>query len=1078
MKILCCFLPLLLCTFILRAQQANTTLRGKIVSASTREPVEGAVISLLHNKKTALSKSDGSFTITISSPVDSLLVSHVSYLPQTIAVNSGTPALLITLSESITKMNEVTVNTGYQNIPKERATGSFVTVNTELLNNRVAPDVISKLEGITSGLVFYKGITGRNTELSIRGQSTILSNAQPLLVVDNFPYEGDINTINPNDVESITILKDAAAASIWGVRAGNGVIVITTKKGSYNRPLQVTLNANVTVGKKPDLFYNRDFLSSAEFIGVERFLFDMGYYNADFTAVNKRPVTPVVDILYRQRQGLLNAAEANTAIDQLKSIDIRNDLQKYFYRQSVNEQYSLSLQGGNERGNYFLSGGYDKDIASARGSENDRVTIHSVITSRPLKRFEVSAAVDFIASTSMADNTLSQITMGGPNGKSIYPYAGLAGSSGNALSIVKDYNTDFISHATEHGFLNWQFLPLDELRNQYNTTSSKSYETRVLAGIAYHVSKSINAEIKFQYENSMGYRRKLSTLQSYQARNSINMFSTVSAGEFVNYNYPAGGLLDQYNTGLNSYNLRGQLNYNKGWGRHSMVAIAGIEQRQFTNESNSKRFYGYDDDLATFTDVDPTSYFTTYPANRSFQIPTGQDITATLDRFRSVFGNAAYTYDNRYTLSASGRVDGSNYFGVEANKKNVPLWSAGFKWNIDQERFYHAGWLRLLKTRITYGYNGNLNKSITAYTSGFYSSDAPYTGRSFLTILTPPNKELRWEKTGILNAGLDFALRNNIVAGTLEYYYKNGKDLIGDNTIAPSTGFIDINSFTNTVKGNFANMKGHGWDVQLNSVNINRSFKWTTQFLFSYATDKVTFYGGSNPPSQLVHIGNGSSGFVLPVQGKPVYGIYSFKWAGLNPSTGNPRGYVGDIASEDYPLLDNPALLTDIQYNGPARPREYGSIGNTFSLKHFSLFVNITYKLDYYFRRSSVNYYYLFRYNNSNGDYSKRWQKPGDEKTTQVPSLQYPPNISRDDFYNNSSILVEKGDHIRIQDISLNYNLTKNVLVKLPVNRVELYAYVNNVAIIWRANKEGIDPDYPSGIPPLRTYAIGLRTSF
>jgi hypothetical protein len=240
----------------------------------------------------------------------------------------------------------------------------------------------------------------------------------------------------------------------------------------------------------------------------------------------------------------------------------------------------------------------------------------------------------------------------------------------------------------------------------------------------------------------------------------------------------------------------------------------------------------------------------------------------------------------------------------------------------------------------------------------------------------------------------------------------------------------------------------------------------------------VTHYGGTVLPPSLVSFGGGASGYVVPLEGRPVFGIYSFRWAGLDPQTGDPRGYVSDTVSKNYSLLANPVKLSDIEYNGPARPQYYGGFGNTFSYKNLSLLVNITYKFDYYFKRFSVNYYNLVKYYEANKDYSLRWQKAGDEKTTQVPSFTYPANYSRDVFYNGSSILVEKGDCIRLQNISLSYDFDKASWYRLPLKHIKLYAYVNNVGIIWRANKQGLDPDAPFGIPLPKTYSIGLRADF
>lgn len=1081
MKLKYCFpvMLLLLLQCRLYAQTINKTFTGNVVSAANHLPVAGVTLTLKHIKKTVVTNNSGKFSITLTTLTDTLIVSHISFKTKQVPVNTNTTVLLIILEEALNQVQDVTVSTGYQNIPKERATGSFVAVNNDLLNKRVSTGIISKLDGIASGLVFSKGIANRNTELIIRGQSTLFANAQPLIVVDNFPYEGDINTINPNDVANITILKDAAAASIWGVKAGNGVIVITTKKGAYNHPLQVSLNTNLTISQKPDLFYDPRFLSSPGFIGMETFLFNNGFYDADFTATDYRPVSPVVDLLHKTQQGIITIQDAQTQINAFKNADIRNDLSEYFYRHPVSQQYSLALQGGSAKASYYFSAGYDNDASAAVGSNNSRITLHTNDVFTPIRNLEITAGVDYVISNAASDNTQNQINLGGPSGKNIYPYARLADADGKALPIVKDYAPSFAQVATANGFLNWQFSPLTELRNGYNTTASSSCETRVLANIKYSITSSLSAEIKYQFEKSTGNSQNLANALSYYARNLVNTFSVVSSDGKVQSNIiPQGGVLDASNNTLTAHNVRTQINYDKSWGAHVITALAGVEVSQTTNEGDGDRLYGYNDALATFIPVDPTQYYTTYPTGYSYKISTTQNITSSLDRFRSWFANAAYTYAGRYTFSASGRIDASNYFGVDANKKNVPLWSTGFKWDIDKESFYRVAALPSLQFRITYGFNGNLDRNITALTTAQYSSSDPYTGLPYLTIINPPNKNLQWEKTAMLNLGVDFSVVRNIVSGTIEYYHKKGTDIIGDNALAPSTGFINLNFYTNTAKGNFASISGNGWDVQLTTQNVNQRFKWSTRFLFSYVTDKVTHYGGSNPPAQLVSYGSGANGFVIPNQGKPVYGIYSFKWAGLDPLTGDPQGYLADTISQNYTALTNPASVNDIEYNGPARPVFFGGVMNTFSWKRFNLFINISYKLDYYFIRTSVNYYNLFNFYQGNKDYNFRWQQKGDEKATQVPSLVYPANYSRDIFYNSSSGLVERGDNIRLQDISLSFDVSNKLLQQWHINTLQLYAYVNNVGILWRANKEGIDPDYPLGIPTARSYALGVRVNF
>jgi len=431
-------------------------------------------------------------------------------------------------------------------------------------------------------------------------------------------------------------------------------------------------------------------------------------------------------------------------------------------------------------------------------------------------------------------------------------------------------------------------------------------------------------------------------------------------------------------------------------------------------------------------------------------------------------------------ITLSGRKDGANIFGVNTNDKITPLWSAGLGWTISNEKFYHLPWLPFLKTRITYGYNGNVYNA-SAYLTARYSSSYT-TGAQFATITSPPNPDLRWEKIKNINLGIDFSALNNIVNGTIEFYQKKGLDLVESAPLAPSSGFTNF-------KGNAAGTLTKGIDISVNTTNINRSFKWNTTFLFSFLKDKVTRFDQIYTPGSLV-------GKVAPstveatglfaVPGKPLYGIYSYKWGGLDPATGDPLGYLNGKLSKDYLDIIKNTSIDSLIFHGSSRPTFYGGLRNSFSWKSFSISCNIIYKLGYYFRQSStsLNYGEVISGSFVNADYANRWQKPGDEKNTNVPSVLYPGDPNRNDFYHGSEVLVQKGDHIRLQDISFSYNLDKNDWHQLPFLHLQLYVYASNLGIIWRANKAGIDPDFLDNgsygriYPNPKSFSIGLKAGF
>jgi len=1048
-----------LCLFFKVEAQTIMQLRGKVTDTLDNRPLHGATIKIVGQNKIVFTQHDGTFVINANSG-DKIIVSFLGYQPYIFTVTNNLPFHNIALHAASSNLEEVAVvSTGYQTIPKERATGSFSQPNKSMYDARVSTDVISKLDGITSGLLFNTNTSNTQSgklDLSIRGRSTI------------FPYSGDITNINPDDVQSITVLKDAAAASIWGVKAGNGVIVITTKKGSLNQPLKISFNSNVTVIQKPDLKYNPTYMSSSDYIDVEEFLFKNGKYDSDLTNTTTYPfISGVVNFLAQQRAGTLSPTNATAQINGLRGNYVLDDVSKYLYQNAVNQQYAFNLSGGDNKTYYYFSAGYDNNLQSQKDNNYDRLTLNSNIAFTPVKNLQISVGLNYVQSNTKTDNTIAHVLSG-----KISPYARLADANGNPLAITQNLNPSFIQAAPSMGYLDWSYSPLSDLGLADNTT--KYGDIRISPSVKYKIINGLNIEGKYQYEQYTTNNRDYESQQTYYARNLINEYSSVDDNEIVNgYNIPLGGILSQSFTTVSAYNARGQLDYSGTWNKSSISAIAGMEQSQTTTEgSSSANLYGYDDNTGNYSNVDLLSTFPLNPHAGYATIPSGAGITGTLTRLRSYFANAAYTYDNKYIFSASGRIDGSNYFGVATNLKSVPLWSFGAKWDIDKETFYHIDWLPELHLRATYGYNGNLNQNITGITTFLYSPvNSSYTNLTQASVANIGNPELRWEKAGIGNIGVDFALKNNAISGSLEYYKKNGSDIIGNESEPPSTGVT-------TFEGNYASTQGNGFDIQLTSKNFDKDFSWFTTLLFSHAADKVTKYNAPVIPSSLT-TADGASGNIYPIVGYPVFGVWSYRWAGLDPTDGDPQGYIDGKISKDYATLTNPVSKNDLVYSGPARPQYFGGIDNKFGYKGFSLSFNISYKFDYYFRRSSLNYTSLFNsWLGGNREFAQRWQKPGDEKFTNVPSMVYPDDQSRDLFYQYSQATVVRGDNIRLQDISLSYNFNKKVYRNLPFDNIQVFAYANNLGIIWRANKLNLDPDYPTGYPTPRSISFGLKTNF
>jgi len=1026
--------------------------------------LEGASVSVKGKNKTALTDAKGQYLLKQIDTGAVLTISYVGYQSKEVKALPKMEKVSLSLNNDLLKEVEV-VSTGYQKIPKERATGSFALVDSVKFARRVSPDVFSRLEGITSGLLFNKNTIRANSsslDLSVRGRSTIFANDQPLIILDNFPFDGDFNSINPNDIDTITVLKDAAAASIWGVRAGNGIIVITTKRGRNKQPLSVSINSNVTISGKSDLSYNQNFLTSSDYIDIETFLFDHGKYDKILTdPQNYTVVSPVVQILNKQRMGQ-SADETTRQLNVLRTKDVRNDELKYFYRKPVSQQYAVSLRGGTTRSNHYFSAGYDKTDATLVANNNSRRTINSQNTLRPVKNLELELGVYYVKSTSNIDSALNEISF------HTTPYYQFKDVNGHNAVLDWDYNSRFKNEALDKGFLDWSYIPLNELGKSPRTI--KDNNLRLNGGLTYTIIPGLSATLKYQYQELDSKTSRYMGIESYETRQLINQYSILTSGTVSGYNIPLGGILYTLNRKASSNNLRTQLNYEKRWQKSSISAIMGYEISESVSDMNSQTKYGYDINSGKSIAVDTASYFNLNPVG-SGQIRTSYRFFKRTDRMRSSYINAAYTYDGRYTLSGSARIDGSNYFGIKTNQKYVPLWSAGALWNIDREDFYNLNWLPVLKFRASYGYSGNLDKSKTGITTFTYNPlGAAYTGLPFASIVNIGNPELRWEKVAIANVGVEFGLRNSAISGKVEYYIKNGSDILGDKAFPSNTGI-------KVLRGNYSKLETKGLDISLNSQNLKGKLGWTTSFILSAANDCVTDYHAVLPAS-MYYVGTYSS---VPILNRPVYGIFSYKWAGLDPINGDPRGYVNGQVSKDYKTILN-STIENLEYNGPARPTVFGGLNNVFSFQKLTFAFNISYKFGYYFRKPTVNYYNLYNSNissNMNADFGKRWQKSGDEATTNVPSMAgFGDNDFRDKFYKSSSATIARGDHIRLQDVSIGFDFDQSNWKNIPVKQVQLYFYANNLGIIWKANKFGLDPDYITDYGNIFNTPLSISLSF
>jgi TonB-linked SusC/RagA family outer membrane protein len=1051
----------------------GTILHGRVVDANN-EPLSRVTVQVIGDADAAVATDDyGEFRIRTQMADPTLICSSVNYETQEIRAK-GSKELVVQLKDKINQLTELVVlHTGFQDVHRRTVTGSFDDIDNELLFRRVSPNILDRIDGISSGVQFNTNIAqGTNqSTITIRGRSTIFSNPNPLVVVDNFPYSGDINNINPDDVETITILKDASSASIWGALSGNGVIVITTKKGKLNQQPRLVFNTSETVGGKPNLYY-LPILSTNDYINVEQYLFHNGYYNSIYSNALHGALTPVVNLLFQDSLNQIPDAQAQAAISALRTQDYRPGLRKYFYRPSLNSQASLSLSGGGAHNQYFLSAGYDRDLSNLDRNEYDRVTINGNNTYFLLNnKLEVNTDLAFSASTTVNDN---------PGGILVsYPYAQVADGHGNPLAVAYGLNEPYIDTAGGGQLLDWHYRPLQELQNADNPTKLTDY--RINFGARYTVWKGLDIRAYYQYGRGSSDNPEYMSEQTYYTRNLINEFTQINNGVPM-YVVPLGGVLIENTGSYTANNVRLQINYADSLSKKGLLnLIGGSEVRDIEGENATMQLFGYDPNEEVGAPVDYVNFYPQYSNGTTAQIPYNDTKLGTSERYLSYYISGSYGYLGKYLLNGTIRRDESNLFGVNENQKGVPLGAVGLSWHISKEGFYERSrvgkWFPFLKLRVTDGYNGNVDRSVSAYTTANVNPQANPFGAINASIINPPNADLRWEKIHVVNFGLDFSTHDDRFGGTAEYYLKTGLDLIGESPVDPTTG---VTSFT----GNTANIEDHGFDLTLHANNTFGAFRWNSILLFSYVRDKVTKY----EQTQAAVNAYLSVGILNPLIGHPLYSVYALRWKGLDDSAGNPKGYLNGTGqmpgqvTEDYNSILFSPDLSNLVYKGPVSPPFFGSWRNNLFWRQWGMSCNVVYKLGYVIRRASINYTTLYLGTSpGHPDYDRRWQNPGDELHTNVPSRPAPTLAtiqSRDNFYENSEALVENGDLIRLQDVQLTYDFSRAAHPKLPMEQLRIYLYANNLGLIWKANHSGIDPDFASTPPNPRTLALGVKASF
>lgn len=1045
--------------------------KGKVLDPSGK-PLQGATITVEKSRIVTSSDENGEFVLKGMDHNAVITISYLGYKTQRLTVKENLGNIVLQLINTEISDVEVVLNTGYQELPKERATGSFGVVDAEQID-KPAINIAQRLIGTIGGVQANLDVNG-NPSFEIRGQTSLYASASPLVVVDGFAIQGGFNSINPNDVETITVLKDAAAASIWGARAGNGVIVITTKKNKQKDAFSVDFQAFTRIGSKFDLDYVNPLASSSETIDYEMMAFNKWSArenNGAFQTNHSKQWSLGLVALSEHYLGYISENERNTILDRLRGLDNKQQIRDELLSNPVDQQYNLTVQSASERMRNVVSLLYTKSQSNFKETGSDKVLLNHRSSSNIFKWLDVNTSVML----QYNKNINNGVSLGDIQGLS--PYDMLREEDGTLTNIhryywpimERDVPMDIFPYA------DWTYSPISEIRNRDITTNQLN--ARLMGGIVIKPIEGLNIESSIQYENFNTFNRNLYNEGTFYVRNLVNTAATWDqATDKITPNLPKGGVLTQSRSKIEAYILRNQASYNKRFlDRHQINVVAGSELNNFVTEGFSHpTTYGYNNETLTIGN------FPNGPGGNFAQIKNWlgnnqtfgytNSFTYRTERFFSVYGNMAYTLDDKYTMSASARTDASNMITDDPAYRYAPLWSIGGRWHMGKESFIERiGWVDNLGLRITYGYNGNVDKS-TAFMPLVSMNTTPntYTNEITANVSSFGNPTLRWEKTGTWNLGIDYSVLGGRLFGKVDVYNKYGRDLIAQLSIPAING-------TTSQKLNNAEMRNSGIEIELGTKLPlkNNDIVWSGNLVFSYNKNKVTKLFVANYAASSLYPG-GTGAYV---EGYDANSMWMFRYAGVHDT--QPMIYGENDALYDFGAW-TPGDGRDFMINAGTKVAPY-TLGfiNSFKLYDFNFSFIVTGKLGHVFRTLPFNYPPVWGDRLLPNNRLSRVLNGDPDKIVPLPQNDVEDRYYFwDRFHPYLDYNSASASHLRMQEVNLSYNLPTAKWSALKKTRIMVYAQGNDLfTVLFNDYKE--DPEYRLGtMKPQTKFTLGIKTAF
>ena len=1063
------------------AQQENKQMEIKgVVKDKKGEPLPGVTVLIVGTTLGSATDGNGEFLLKV--PVQdsvALRFSFVGMKTKDVTFKNGQKPLTIIMEDESESLGEIVV-TGYQQIEKRNLTSSVVTVKTSELKTIGASSIEQMLQGVVPGLsvVNTSARPGAAPKIRIRGTATISGNADPLWVLDGVILENsvpvtaaDLNSpdvmnmfnsviggINPNDIESITVLKDASATAIYGTRAANGVIVVTTKKGKANS-FSLSYQHTSSVSIRP---YYKDFnlLNSKERI-------QLGWENhEDGLTIWANGGEGIEGLLSDYATGLLGKEELNRRARALEALN--TDWFKLLFRNAYTQTHNLSVSGGTEKVNYYVSLNYNGEEGVDKASEYKNYGGMMKVNANLFEGVDLGA----ILQMNRRDREMYHSSL------DLFNYAV---STSRAIPL-KDEDGGLHYYFRNSG----NFNVLNELAN----TGNESTETD-LKGI---VNLTVRLYKGLKYEGLFSYASSHSTARDYATEKSNYVtgirgydYGAGTEDQIEKTTLPYGGVYNENTVEQRTSLIRNGLTY-KGnlLDDLSIDVLLGQEFRTTNYKGLTSETYGYYRDRGHI-------FYEPALGESTGHLKRNSVIRSLLERSNiSYYGVFSAMYLDRYVLNANIRFDGSNLFGSNPKYRYLPLWSVSGKWTISNEPLLEGtDWLDDLSLRASYGLRGNIVEDSSPQIIASALPPNSLSGMLEMEIQQAPNPDLKWETTASFNVGVDMSMFDNRLSLTLDYYLDKSKDLIAYKGVSAVTGFTGKYV-------NYADVKNQGIDISLSGTIIKmKDWQWNMSFNMGYVKNKVV-KSYSTPQAQYLVKSIYTPGEVF--EGKPVNGMFSYRFAKLDDS-GIPMFYMGDkvIGTEDEEIVNFPYDIYNLKYEGTRDPILTGGLNMNVRYKRLSLSMLFAFGLKSVVRLPQMAYSSApGDTQNVNGTIKDRWRAGQNNEGKVIPAIVEGGGyvyidgemFTATQWFNDSDAAVVPGDYLRFRNLMLEYQLPSKWLEKVVVGgrtlgNVSLKFQAQNLFVIANKKLKGYDPEtinytttsYGS-LPLTQTYTLGLNINF